>query len=61
VCWKGLFGSRQVQALDGMPQMRNYDAPTDHQRNIESFVQFLILPADLYALQDVVINAIVAA
>ena len=43
-----------------MAQMRDDDAPANHQGHVESFVEFLILPAGLYALQDVVVNAIVA-
>jgi len=41
-----------------MPQMRDEDAPADHQGHIERFVKFLILPAGLHTLQDMVINAI---
>lgn len=44
-----------------MPQMRDDDAAANDQSHVERFVEFVILSAGIHALDDMVIDAIIAA
>jgi hypothetical protein len=50
-----------IQSFHGMAQMGDDDTAVNDQGDIEGIIQFFIRPPRVHALDDVIINAIIAA
>jgi len=58
---EGLFLPAHVKGFDGVTQMGDNDAAPDNKGHVEGIVKGCVVPAGLDALQDVIVDAVIAA